>query len=64
MSAPHLDPWLWRDRLVRELQLPETLQELPLQAAGGRVLAAEVRSPEQLPAVPIAAMDGFAVRRR
>lgn len=63
MSAPHLDPWLWRDRLVRELQLPETLQELPLQAAGGRVLAADVRSPEQLPAVPIAAMDGFAVRR-
>ena len=63
MSAPHLNPWLWRELLMRELELPESVQELPLEAATGRVLAAEVRSPEPLPAVPIAAMDGFAVRR-
>ena len=36
---------------------------MPLEQARGRVLAAAVRSPAQVPALPIAAMDGFAVRR-
>lgn len=63
MSAASLDPCRWRDLLQREIVLPETVSEAPLLEAVGARLGGEVRSPEDVPAVPIAAMDGFAVRR-
>lgn len=63
MSAPHLDPWQWRDLLLREIVLPTTPEQVPTRDALGRRLAEAVRSPEAMPSVPIAAMDGFAVRR-
>ena len=63
MSAHRLSPWQWRELLTREITLPLETEQVPLQQARGRYLAAEVRSPEAMPALPIAAMDGFAVRR-
>ncbi|GAA4530096.1 molybdopterin molybdotransferase MoeA [Brachybacterium paraconglomeratum] len=63
MSAHSLSPWQWRALLTREITLPLETEQVPLQQARGRYLAAEVRSPEAMPALPIAAMDGFAVRR-
>lgn len=63
MTAARPDAWQWRDLLRREIDLPRALAELPPHDAVGRVLGAEVRSPEDVPAVPIAAMDGFAVHR-
>lgn len=63
MSAAALDPHQWRELLRREISLPGTVVEVPVRDAAGAVLGAEVRSPEDVPAVPIAAMDGFAVRR-
>jgi molybdopterin molybdotransferase len=41
---------------------PTAVELVPRQAAGGRVLAAEVRATAPVPAFPRAAMDGFAVR--
>ncbi len=63
MSATRPDPLQWRELLLREIVLPSGADAVPLDRALGRRLAAEVRSPEAMPAVPIAAMDGFAVRR-
>ncbi|WP_422116811.1 molybdopterin molybdotransferase MoeA [Brachybacterium sp. UNK5269] len=63
MSAASLDPCRWRDLLQREISLPEAVTRVPVLEAEGAVLGGEVRSPEDVPAVPIAAMDGFAVRR-
>lgn len=63
MTAPHLDLWQWRDLLLQEIDLPRAAVYSPLHAAVGLVLAEGLRSPEDLPAVSIAAMDGFAVRR-
>lgn len=63
MAAPRLDLWQWRDLLLQEIHLPLTVVETPVHEAVGHVLAAGLRSPEDLPAVPVAAMDGFAVRR-
>ncbi|ASK66460.1 molybdopterin molybdenumtransferase MoeA [Brachybacterium avium] len=63
MSETRPDPQHWRDLLRREITLPSALEQVPTQQALGRTLAAEVRSPEAMPVVPIAAMDGFAVRR-
>jgi molybdopterin molybdotransferase len=43
---------------------PLDSETLALWEAGGRVLAEEIRSPEQLPPFSRATMDGFAVRAR
>lgn len=63
MSNDRLSPWQWRDELRAAIALPRTTERIPIEHALGRVLATEMRSPEQVPAMPIAAMDGFAVRR-
>lgn len=63
MSAERLSPWRWRTELLAEIALPRTVERIPPEQARGRVLADGVRSPEQVPALPISAMDGFAVRR-
>lgn len=63
MSNERPSPWQWRDELRTAIPLPRTTERVPLENALGRVLAAELLSPEQVPAMPIAAMDGFAVRR-
>lgn len=63
MSATRPDPQHWRDLLQREISLPSAVDHVVTEQALGRRLAAEVRSPEAMPPVPIAAMDGFAVRR-
>ena len=63
MTAAHPDPLAWRRRLQERLRLPEETVEVPLERAGGAVLGADLTAGEDLPAVRIAAMDGFAVRR-
>ncbi|WP_434176183.1 molybdopterin molybdotransferase MoeA [Brachybacterium conglomeratum] len=63
MSAERLSPWQWREEILTAVTPPGRAERVPLEQARGRVLAAAVRSPEQVPALPIAAMDGFAVRR-
>ncbi|MGP9680517.1 molybdopterin molybdotransferase MoeA [Brachybacterium sp. AOP3-A1-3] len=63
MAAPRLDPWQWRDLLLQEIHLPRAVVATPVHEAVGHVLAEGIHSPEDLPAAPIAAMDGFAVRR-
>lgn len=63
MTAAGLEPWQWRDLLRREIDLPGGVVDVPVGDALGRVLGAPVSSPEEIPAVPTAAMDGFAVRR-
>lgn len=63
MSAHRLSPRQWRELLTREITLPLQSELVPVQQARGRYLAAAVHSPEAMPALPIAAMDGFAVRR-
>src|SRR5699024_8859287 len=63
MSTHHSDPWRWRELVARELRLALAVHEVPVREAAGRVLASAVRSPEDVPAVAVAAMDGFAVRR-
>ena len=63
MTAAHPDPLAWRRRLQERLRLPEKTVEMPLEQAGGAVLGADLTAGEDLPAVRIAAMDGFAVRR-
>ena len=63
MTAAHPDPLAWRRRLQERLRLPEKTVEMLLEQAGGAVLGADLTAGEDLPAVRIAAMDGFAVRR-
>lgn len=63
MSARHLSAWQWRELLTREITLSLEPESVPVQQARGRYLAAAVHSPEAMPALPLAAMDGFAVRR-
>ena len=63
MSTHHSDPWRWRELVARELRLAPAVHEVPVREAAGRVLASAVRSPEDVPAVAVSAMDGFAVRR-
>lgn len=63
MTTPPLDPLLWRARLQSGIRLSPALRESPLEEAVGAVLGREVRSEGNIPPVPIAAMDGFAVRR-
>ena len=63
MSAERLSPWQWREEILAAVTPPGRAERVPLEQARGRVLATAVRSPAQVPALPIAAMDGFAVRR-
>lgn len=63
MSDHRLSPRKWRELLLREITLPLETEHVPVQQARGRYLSAAVQSPESMPALPIAAMDGFAVRR-
>lgn len=63
MTATRVDPWQWRDLLQREIVLPREVLDAPVHEAVGAELGADVHSPEDLPALPMAAMDGFAVRR-
>jgi len=51
------------DRILATVRAlpPETI---PMEEARGRVLAAPVRAPEDIPSSPISAMDGYAVPRR
>jgi molybdopterin molybdotransferase len=51
-------------RLAPHLRPVDEVAELPLAEALGRVLAAEVTSPESLPAFARSTVDGFAVRAR
>lgn len=62
MTDASRDPFAWRDRLRERFALTCPAVRVPLEEAAGAVLAAPVRAPEDMPAVPIAAMDGFAVR--
>ncbi|AXK44427.1 molybdopterin molybdotransferase MoeA [Brachybacterium saurashtrense] len=63
MSTRRPTPVQWREELLAAISLDRSAERLPLEKARGMVLAAPVRSPEALPPVPLAAMDGFAVRR-
>ena len=70
MGAHKMTAWQWRAELRAELApalarrraRDGAIQELPPDAALGRHLAAAVEAPEDQPAVPVSAMDGFAVR--
>lgn len=58
-----MDAWTWRDDLLAELSLTGgATAQRSLRDARGAVLAADVRAPESIPALPVSAMDGFAVR--
>ena len=71
----HPDPWSWRQELADHLgpllaagtgraagaARPEAGTAALLSALGGR-LAEDLRAPEDVPALPVSAMDGFAVR--
>ena len=63
MSSERLSHWQWREEILAAVTPPGRAERVPLEQARGQVLAAAVRSPAQVPALPIAAMDGFAVRR-
>lgn len=63
MSGPSIDVFTWRATVREQVVLAPGCEDLPLEEAAGRVLARAVASPEDIPAVPLSAMDGFAVRR-
>ncbi|WP_228019077.1 hypothetical protein [Brachybacterium epidermidis] len=63
MSGHSIDVWTWRATLRAQVLLAPGVQDVPLTEARGRVLAGPVTSPEDVPTVPLSAMDGFAVRR-
>lgn len=63
MSGPSIDVFTWRSTVREQVVLRPGCQQLPLAETAGRVLARPVTSPEDIPAVPLSAMDGFAVRR-
>ncbi len=50
------------DRLLEGLPTIKETEEIPVQEALGRVLAANILSPAQLPTFPRSNMDGYAVR--
>ncbi|MFQ5801831.1 MAG: gephyrin-like molybdotransferase Glp [Candidatus Methylomirabilales bacterium] len=50
------------DRLLEGLPTMKETEEVPVQEALGRVLAADILSPSQLPTFPRSTMDGYAVR--
>ncbi|PZP17364.1 MAG: molybdopterin molybdenumtransferase MoeA [Brachybacterium faecium] len=63
MSGPSIDVFTWRATVREQAALDPGCLDLPLGEAPGRVLGRAVTSPEDIPAVPLSAMDGFAVRR-
>ena len=63
MSGPSIDVFTWRATVREQAALEPECQDVPLGEAPGRVLGRAVTSPEDIPAVPLSAMDGFAVRR-
>src|SRR5699024_1168145 len=63
MSATRPDPLQWRELLLRAIVLPAGVDAVPRDRAPGRRGPAGGRRPEPTPAVPLAAMDRFAVRR-
>lgn len=63
MSGPSIDVRTWRALVRERVVLHPRVELVPLEEARGRVLAEPVTSPEDVPAVPTSAMDGFAVRR-
>ncbi|WP_114855511.1 molybdopterin molybdotransferase MoeA [Brachybacterium sp. YJGR34] len=63
MAASETDPWHWRRMLREEAVLEPSAAEVTVPRARGRILAAAFHSPEDVPALPVSAMDGFAVRR-
>ncbi|MBM7499675.1 molybdopterin molybdotransferase [Brachybacterium muris] len=63
MSGSSIDVFTWRATVREQVVLDPGCLDLPLGEALGRVLARPVTSPEDIPAVPLSAMDGFAVRR-
>ncbi|PMC75575.1 molybdopterin molybdotransferase MoeA [Brachybacterium sp. UMB0905] len=57
-----MDAWTWRAELLDALTpRPRPVAPLPPRQARGLRLAADLHSPEPIPALPVAAMDGFAV---
>ena len=63
MSGSSIDVFTWRATVREQVVLDPGCLDMPLGEALGRVLARPVTSPEDIPAVPLSAMDGFAVRR-
>lgn len=63
MPADRPSPRQWREQLLAAIAPPRTVRTVPLEQARGLELAAPVHSPAPVPSAPIAAMDGFAVRR-
>lgn len=62
MRPERPDPWAWRARLLDHLAVAPRRETVALAAARGRLLATPLLAPDPLPAHPVAAMDGFAVR--
>lgn len=60
---PHTSVEAWRRALLQEQQVRTAVRRMPVEAAVSRLLAEDVLAPEDVPALPVAAMDGFAVRR-
>src|SRR5699024_12771263 len=61
-ATPHLYALSLHDALPI-FRLAPAVHEVPVREAAGRVLASAVRSPEDVPAVAVSAMDGFAETR-
>ena len=58
-----VDAWTWRTAVMTDLALgARPIQQRSLRDARGLPLAEDVRAPENIPALPVSAMDGFAVR--
>jgi len=51
-------------RLLQGLPTLKETEDVPVQEALGRILAADIPSPTQLPTFPRSNMDGYAVRAR
>lgn len=62
-TSSHLTPVAEHRRTVRDLLAGDVASEdVPLQVAAGRILAASLFAPEPLPSFDNSAMDGYAVR--
>ena len=57
-----LTPGEARERLLQHLTTALPSEDIPVQEALGRILAADIFSPIELPAFPRSNMDGYAVR--
>ncbi|MFQ5532587.1 MAG: gephyrin-like molybdotransferase Glp [Candidatus Methylomirabilales bacterium] len=59
-----LTPAEARERLLQQLPTGGRVEEIAVREALGRILAADLVSPVQLPTFPRSVMDGYAVRAR